>query len=253
MCCAVKTELAMMMSPLRHHRIVIKLERAAARIGAVIGGHESDARPPRRAIGDPGRGARAGMDQCHALPPEDFGELSLIERHRQGILGLGRKRQPKAAFGLQFRNEPPAGAGDEGPRAALGERRSNVDDLLGPVGAEHGHDLQDRLPGQRMLAGLRPDGSALALPGHARTGRSCEGRPNCSGRRTFISKRPRFPLDRVICENRFALFGPMLYADDSCREDRGAAMQSQLTTSPAELRPQFLSVGAPPRRGASPS
>ena len=92
----------------RHHRIVAELQRRAAAVGAVIGGDE---RPSGLAAGaerDPGRRARAGVDEVDPFLGDQPREARHVERHRQRVLGRRGKRREHAADRLQLAGQPSA-------------------------------------------------------------------------------------------------------------------------------------------------
>ena len=93
------------------------------------------------------------MDQGRAVLVRDAGETPNVQRHRERVLGTGRKRDPNPTFGLKLANKPATFGRNQRPRAYRHEACRDIDcGALGPARLEIGNNLQDRAPCQRMGA-----------------------------------------------------------------------------------------------------
>jgi hypothetical protein len=108
---------------------------------------------------DPGRRARAGVNEIDPLLGDQTRQARHVERHRQRILGRGGKRREHAADRLQLAGEPPPLRRDERARADSDEGCGDVDRRpLGAAGVEPGNDLQNRAARQRSALGAAEGG-----------------------------------------------------------------------------------------------
>ncbi len=92
------------------------------------------------------------MHNVDALVANDAREPHRVERHREGVFGGRRKRQPDAPLGLQFTHHASAARSDQAPRAGLRQRLRYVHGAtFGAARLEIGDDLHDRAPGDGTI------------------------------------------------------------------------------------------------------
>ncbi len=149
-----------------HHGIVVEFHGALAAVAAVERRGERHVGQARGSERHPGRRPRARMDDAGALEADEPGELAHVQGHGQRVLGVGRKRDPDAAPGLEFADQPPARGRDQGPGAGVGQGARDVDGrAFGPAGVQRGNDLQHRAAGERAAASARRETRELAASG----------------------------------------------------------------------------------------
>ena len=126
------------------------------------------------------------MDQVDLLLRQQPAQPPGGQHHGEGILAAGGKLDPHAAFGLEVADEVAGGCGDQRPRAALGQRRRDIDRGAVELGVvKRRHDLQDGASGEAMGAAAL-QGKAVVLVGHG-TDRLRE--PGKRGRRRRVYDR----------------------------------------------------------------
>src|SRR5680860_448054 len=127
----------------RHDAAVERLERCAAAIGAVIGGHEGALRPPRRKKRAPGRGPAPRMKKRDVARFDDLRQPACIGQNGDGVLARHRQGDDLAAGVRDSGCHTPPFGGNQGLRAGAGERLRDFDGrLLAAPGIEPRHDLQ---------------------------------------------------------------------------------------------------------------
>ena len=96
------------------------------------------------------------VDDVDALGPDEVLEQAVVAAERERIDGVGCKRNPFAAMGLEIGNERPFAAGHESAGAGLQQHLGDVEGGAG-VGllAQRRHDLQDGGAGKRWRGRAR--------------------------------------------------------------------------------------------------
>jgi len=100
------------------------------------------------------------MDQGDALAGGDLGKKGGVAPDREGRFAGEREGDVMPAGRLDRRDQPPAGRGDEGDAAGLGDRRRHLQRApLHPAGIERRQHLEDHRAGgerRKWLGGHHP-------------------------------------------------------------------------------------------------